>query len=489
MCLQARLWRLRRVLTLCETGESHRNATSISTLPDNVLLEIFDVYRKIQGPSLPPDVWKWHLLVHVCRRWRQIAFSSPRHLDLRIFCTEGIPVRKDLGIWPALPIVVQYGFFRRGIAPDEEDNAKAALEHPDRVSRVELRVTGSQLGNMATILQEPFPVLTHLLIFTKGSTVPVIPSGFLGGSAPCLQEIRLYGVPFPTLPTLLLSASDLVVLSLDHIPLTGYISPGEMVASLAELPRLIDLQIEFRRATVRPHRMYSPPATRAVFPALTHFTFSGLCEYLEDFVARVDAPRLDQLDISYLIQVADFEVPQLSEFINRSEYLKRTLSRRCVFVLDHGTAEFRIAGSTSCNPVGIFCEDRNWQISQITHVISWIPTTLSNIVHFSLYSPSVPFNYRARVMEEIEWLQLLRLFSSVQTMFVSTNLAGDISRVLEDIAGVMVTEVLPALDLLCLQDQPASSVDKFIALRRDSGHPVTIINARREFDDRLEAYS
>ena len=457
-------------------------------LPDDVLLVIFDLYRKNQDQVFPPlVVWKWHVLVHVCRRWRQITFSSPRYLDLRILCTYGSPVRKDLGIWPALPIVVKYGASQGGITPYDEDNLNAALEHPDRVSHVDLFITGSQLGDVAMAMQEPFPVLTHLSIFTPNIIVPVISSGFLGGSAPCLQEVELTGVPFPTVPALLLSASDLARLRLCLIPSAGYISPEAMVATLAALPRLTFLQLDFECDTPQPDQMHLPPATQTVFPSLAHFYFSGICEYMEDFMARIDAPRLGQLEISYPIQFPGFEVPQLSEFINRSEYLKKqTLSRRCELKLYHGTIEFHIAHATSYNPLAIYCEALYWEISQITHVLGWISPILSDMVHFAIIF--MPFKSEAHTIDDIEWLQLLHLFSSLQTLFVSRDIAGDVSRALEDITGAMVTEVLPALDLLCLQDQPVSSVDKFIAIRRDSGHPVTVINTQEEFDDRLESY-
>ena len=39
------------------------------------------------------------------------------------------------------------------------------------------------------------------------------------------------------------------------------------------------------------------PTTRAVLPALTRFPFTGLFEYFEDFVAQIDAPKLDRLGI------------------------------------------------------------------------------------------------------------------------------------------------------------------------------------------------
>ena len=100
---------LQQVLRLFGTDESYSSiATTICILTDDVLLEIFDHYRNIcHDPSLA--VWKWHLLVHVCRRWRQIIFDSPRHLDIGILCTDKTPVSKNFNIWPHLPIIASLG--------------------------------------------------------------------------------------------------------------------------------------------------------------------------------------------------------------------------------------------------------------------------------------------------------------------------------------------------------------------------------------------
>jgi hypothetical protein len=92
---------LQRGLTFCATDECN---TAINILPDDVLLEIFDLCRSYFNPVNPVRpllVWKWDVLVHVCKRWRQLVFSSPRRLDLQILCTYGTPVRKNLGIWVA----------------------------------------------------------------------------------------------------------------------------------------------------------------------------------------------------------------------------------------------------------------------------------------------------------------------------------------------------------------------------------------------------
>ncbi len=150
-------------------------------------------------------------------------------------------------------------------------NIIAALEHPDRVRCLK--------GKVATVTQEPFPMLTQLWLSSKDENLSVLPGAFLGGSAPCLQQIHLEGIPFPTLPSLISSATDLVVLYLHRIPHTGYISPEAMVASLATLTRLCDLSIEFQSSTSRPHQSGSrrrlAPLTRAVLPALTSFEFRG----------------------------------------------------------------------------------------------------------------------------------------------------------------------------------------------------------------------
>src|SRR6266702_4270000 len=275
-------------------------------------------------------------------------------------------------------------------------------------------------------MQGSFPVLTCLSISSKDGNVPVIPGGLLGRSAPCLQEIELNRVPFPALPTLLLSASDLVELKLHEIPPTGYISPEAMVAGLAALPRLEILHIGFKWAYSRPDRMLLPPVTRTVLPTLNYLFLSGVCGYLEDFTARIDAPQLDAIVIFYSDQVVDFGVPQLSEFINRSDNLKRTLSRDCQVTLDYSGVDFHIDGGTSDEAecwdhagisVCIICEGIDQQILRMTHVLSSISAILSNVVHFAIDPDSFESGIfsESEDLDEVEWPQLLHPFSSVHS--------------------------------------------------------------------------
>ncbi len=63
------------------------------------------------------------------------------------------------------------------------------------------------------------------------------------------------------------------------------------------------LQFQSRRSCPERERRHAPPLTRSVLPALTHFIFSGLAEYLEDFVALINAPLLDRLEITFFRQL------------------------------------------------------------------------------------------------------------------------------------------------------------------------------------------
>jgi hypothetical protein len=465
--------------------------------PDNVLIDIFDFFRKSHYHIVCLS-WKWHILVHVCQRWRRIVFASPRRLGLRICCTNGTPVRKNLDIWPAFPIVIDYD---KRITLSDEDNVIAALEHPDRVCYIWLGlgtyITGSLLGKMATVMQESFPALTHLHIPSDHGNVPVLSDRFLGGSAPCLQEIELWVIPFPALPNLLLSSRGLVRLTLHDIPQNGYISPEAMVEILATLTSLEGLGIYFRSPVSRPDRIL-PPVTRTVLPVLTSLSFFGDHEYLEYLAACINAPRLDTMLILYLNPVIDFQIPQLCEFINRADITKRSPPRRCHVTLQrnyislnldaiidrgeaYGVPPGEIWGTSPHIDVSFNCDG---QVSLITQVQSRISSLLSNVFHLVIHWAGPPDQWED--MDDIEWLQLLLPYTAVRTLFVSTELAGHVARALEDVE--MATEVLPALELLCLEDLPGSSIAEFFMARRLSGCPVRFVSTSRGFGKRLNSY-
>ena len=394
----------------------------------------------------------------------------------------------DLGIRPALPIVIDCYRFSFWTSVGK---FIAALKHSNRVCFVRLKIESSKLGRMAKAMQKPFPVLTYLEICSIGRTISVLSAKFLRGSAPSLERIHLQGIPFPALPKLLLSASHLVTLKLDNIPPTGYISPKAMVVGLAALHKLKTFVIDFQSAIPRSDRIHPPPppTTRAVIPALTFFGFRGASNYLEDLVSRIDAPQLTQIRIDISNKFVDFQVAQLSKFVDRSVGLELTLFRHAhVTFSNHGVAfnishEPRITSLFSDNPTTLIsCQGIDWQVSHLAHVLSQIPATLSNVAHLDISADA--FGFRLEGQDDFDWLHLLRQFPTVQTLRVHRRrFAERIALALESITAEMVAEVLPSLNSISLADQPASSIKKFLDLRQLSGRPVTFINLATVLED------
>jgi hypothetical protein len=269
-----------------------------------------------------------------------------------------------------------------------------------------------------------------------------------------------------------------------------------MVAGLASLIRLEDLVIGFQLPSSYPDQIHLPPVTRTVLPALTKFYFRGVREYLEDFMARISAPRLHQIRIYYFNQLVDFEVPQLWRFIDDSEVLRQATHGYVKFQPDSVTF---VASPSIRNPesepigdfpryidVNVLCEGIDWQVSHMDQALNQISAALSNIVHLAIDSKEI--RPEPEGMDDVDWLQLLHPSSSVQTLFVSREYAGHVSRALEGNPEAMATELLPALDMLCFEVRPVSYAHKFIASRWESGRPVTTINTRKAFWERLISY-
>ncbi|KAI9437232.1 hypothetical protein H4582DRAFT_2077629 [Lactarius indigo] len=468
-------------------GKSYGHVVTINTLPDDVLLEIFDECRKAYDPGWPifTVAWGWHRLVRVCQRWRQLVFGWPRRLDVQLPCTHGIPVKNNLDFWPPLPIAIHFDYNRLEFG--DEDSIFAALEHPDRVSQVDLCLKGSLLEEIATVMEVPFPALRRLTLLWEVEGPPTFPSGFLGGSAPRLQYLYLEHILFPTLPALLLSTTDLVDLSIHDIPPDGYISPEAMVACLAALPRLKSLLTNFQSDTARPDQLHPPPATRTLVPSLVSFEFEGCGEYLEDLVARIDSPQLNQIDIQYFDQPPEVQVAQFFKFLDRSENPDLTLTRHADVTFVNDWVSFKMYPCPESHPnrnrvhVLTFCQGIERQVSQMIQVFSQRSAMLSRVVHFKLS------RFRTNASRH-EWVLLLRLFSAARTLYVAQEFAGRFARVLESIAGEMVAEVLPVLDLIYLENQQVSALERFLEARQLSGQPITIVDTKAKFYERVKSY-
>jgi hypothetical protein len=446
---------------------------TIGKLPDDVLLEIFDnvIGPRVDYYSFFDETSRWDTLVHVCKRWRSVVFSSPRRLDLQLFCTDRRPSKKLLDIWPPLPICI-HASFHGGKSPLRGvTNLMAALEQQNRVRGIWiLGIPNSLLKT--SVAMKSFPALTTLILVSNDERAPVLPDSFLGGSAPRLRTLYLEGIPFPGLGKLLLSTTGLVTLSLRDIPHSGYISSEAMVASLSTLTRLEQLGLGFRspRSQADRENRHPSPLTRVVLPALIELYFSGDSEYWEDIMSRIDAPLLAAVGITFFNQLV-FDTPQLRHFISRTGIFRAPNCARIYF----------FDGYVSVKPfqtlsLRISCKPSDWQLSSLSQFYNSAIFPLPTLEHLEINNPRKDWEGN---MENIQWLELLRLFPSVKDLILSEKSFRLVAPALNELNGESVVEVLPTLKNIIIQGpQPLEpdnkAIGKFIATRQLLGSPVTV---------------
>jgi hypothetical protein len=420
--------------------------TSIDELPDEVLLEIFD-FCVDEDAFEKEDVEAWQPLVHVCQRWRSVVFGSPRRLNLRLVCKPGTPVRDKLDVWPPLPLVIRGRIF----LTDPNDNLITILKRRDRVCQINLHGVDLPLGKAMATMQEPFPELTELVLGSYLVTARGLPDSFLGGSAPRLRILNLHGIPFPGLPKLLLSATHLVDLRLSKIPHSGYTSPEALIAALSTLTSLRSLILIFQSSPDQAIR--HPPPTRSLLPVLNTLALEGGTEYLDNLVARIDAPRLNDLEIIFFNQNAldTVDTPQFTQFISRTPMLEALEKAYVAFQVD--CAGVNLSSQTSGHKelkVKIPCRELNRQVSSL----KWFCT-----LHLPLSTSEDLYIYRNMDLqpdwedhvENILWLELLHLFTGVKNLCLSKDIVPHIGPALQELVGGSMMEVLPIVQNISLE--------------------------------------
>lgn len=481
-----------RVGMIADCGYTGR--ATINVLPDDVLLDIFDFCLEQPRELYVDRIKTWQRLAHVCGRWRDVIFQSPRRLNLQILCTVKTPAKEMLDIWPALPLTVLVGYFP---PTSSTEHITSALEHRDRTHKISIGSPSmSMLESLLSVMQQPFPVLTslNLSLYGRIASHTRIPDSFLGGSTPLLQYLSLENVSFPALPTLLSSATNLVTLSLQNVPDSGYISAEAMIISLSHLTKLESLKLRFQSSRSCRGRevQYSPLPTRVVFPVLTSFEFRGVSDYLEVLVARIDAPLLNYFETTFFSQ-AEFHTSHLSEFISRVPKFQALKEARVVF--SGGNISVRVPSPTeplgqTVLTMGISHQDPNWWPSSVARLFTSSFPAFVTVEH--LYMRLPPAHWQ--VTEDSEWLELLHPFAAVKNLYLSQKIGVHVAPALKELAfDERLTEELPALQNIFLADhQPTGSVQEainyFAYTRWVSGQPVAVFQWEVEKSMRWEIY-
>jgi hypothetical protein len=368
------------------------------------------------------------------------------------------------------------------------DNVIAGLEHSDRIRQIKLNYLGchitSQIKKLWTAMQVPFPELTRLYLSVRveEGLWPVLPDSFLGGSAPRLRFLYLNGILFPGLPKLLLSATHLVDLYLRN---TRSISPDVMASSLSMLTSLKTLTLDFKPPRSSPDLKNQRPflPTRPVLPTLTNFSFKGTNEYLEEFVARIDAPRLYQFETMFINDI-DFNAPELGQFIARTPTLGAYYEAHLAF--GTGGTLVRLCQShpvPSDDRITIICPASDRHLSTLAKIctLSLRPLLTMENLYITRYLNSTPvWLVWEDDNENTEWLDLLLPFTAVKNLYLSRMFAPHIARALQELTEARTTEVLPALQNIFLEEFQISvpvheGIAQFVSARKLTDHPVAII--------------
>ena len=219
--------------------------------------------------------------------------------------------------------------------------------------------------------------------------------------------------------------------------------------------------------------------TRSVLPVLTGFWFKGVTEYLEDLVARIDAPRLNCLQITFFNDIV-FNMPQFMQFFSRTP--KSRALEKAVIILQNRDARVNFSSRTYGDGgifVEILCHGLEWQVSSLEQVCNSCLPPLSMLEDLYIYDH--PY-WQPDWKDDVEnglWLQLLHPFTSVKNLYLYEESVLRIGRALQELAEGRTTEVLPALQNIFLKGlQPSGPVQEgirqFAASRQATGRPITV---------------
>ncbi|KAH9952592.1 hypothetical protein BGW80DRAFT_1567992 [Lactifluus volemus] len=443
--------------------------------------------------------WDWEKLLHVCRRWRYIVFESPIHLNLQLFCTEESRVRKLLDIWPPYPLVIRFNYDYTDLPVvcewdepedcfDPTDNLVAALERRDRVREIQVYMAKAPdhlCEQIVTAMEKPFPALRSLSFQSVDDSEVLLEldDTFLNGSAPCLRDLSLWGISFPSLPLLLSSTSDLTCLNLFDIPEFGYIPPETMAISLSSLPKLECLVIKFESPIPSPKERNRAP-TRFVLPSLTKLEFEGESEYLEVLAAQFDAPQLNEFAITFAHQFV-FDIPQtvrlINNYLDSFEAYSLTLtfkSWNCASITFPSNITHRFAFPPSYVWL-IMCKESDRQVISVTQICSQILLFRSGVKSLVIECGGLVDR------NPTLWLQLFHSFPSVQSLQIPAHLEPSIASALErpTEGSPAAAEVFPWLHSLSIVgNMPGKTVKQpiqsFVAARQRSGRLVVVSRVR-----------
>ena len=367
------------------------------------------------------------------------------------------------------------------MAQKDEDNIQLGLQLHGRVRRVVLSAPSSSLCTWLEPMNKPFPRLRDLSLLstTIEETNLMLPETL---QAPVLRRLALHGIGLPTGLPLLSFAVALSILSLTHIGASCYFPPGHLVTQLQGLPHLEELSIGFAIPIPLPSsegKLLPAPCPPVTLPILKRLTFRGVGIYLDNLVAQINCPLLEQLTLTLLFELA-YSLVNLTEFIHRIEGFE-CLAAQVVFNKDGASIntdyyEQRRIGKLSLH---VNCEPLDWQVDSAAQVYGALGKVLSKVEELALDldADGMPSDLE-NTLDNILWLELLLPFIGVKKLHIGPSLTLELSQALQSAAGELVPELLPGLQELEVQleiDHAKRAFSAFVETRESVGRPIHLL--------------
>jgi hypothetical protein len=206
-------------------------------------------------------------------------------------------------------------------------------------------------------------------------------------------------------------------------------------------------------------------------------------------VAQIDAPLLDRLDVTFFNQI--FDTPQLTQLITRSPKLKAYNNARLLFSESEAWVILSQAYNNRENELRIaYSSQPDGQASIMAQICgsSFPQAFIATAEHLYVIA--------SEDWEDIgndQWLELLRPFTGAKVLYIPLEFRLSLPLALQELVGERVTEVLPALQTIFLEDVLQDSfrsgaedaaIGQIVTARRLAGHPVTV--STWEHDDVTE---
>jgi len=378
----------------------------------------------------------------------------------------------------AIPLVINYNYKADWMLPHPSrllnKELLLALQYCNRLYNIFIGCCSSEDPGLLQALDNAFPMLEALSLVNNDRYQVFLPNNFVAPRLRALHLIR-FTIPMGHL-SLTNATTNLLSLRLED---TGYFPPEYLVECIASMPHLEDMSLIFKKNTYDPNMLEWPRTqiTRVVLPRFSRLKFIGIILYLDNLLARISTPFLQDFRFSVLLdESSTLAVLRMSAFLGTIQNLDFrtvvvTFNRSSLSITYHPEQAEGVPPYFSFN-IDDRCPAR--AVASMVQICSANAPALPVVERLDLeancYSPGFKTQHTL-------WYTLLRSFGGVKTLRTDILLATELSDVFDPHNEAVTNELLPRLSELVVvseEDLLLQPFSSFIHARRLAGHPVDL---------------